>query len=188
MSIETINTKSPAERFHENMGDLCDFIYDLVDRTYKAGYREIDPQMITMASNVLSSYEDKKTIIEKFIKGSHGYWNNLLEKDETFMIKNAMVLFSFLPNKYVQMFQNIFTVKDPQGNFIVDEIDRLTIWTFIHSFVKISICHIHECQEPYVDGTQFKYRKKFEATNDLNFMHHVRSWKIQLNFPKTLKK
>ena len=73
-------------------------------------------------------------------------------------------------------------MKDSQGNKLVDETDRDTLWRFFFSFVKISIKFVHDEREPYYIDGQFRYAKKYFPEIDLQVQS--KKWGIKLAFPE----
>ena len=175
------------DRFFSNMMDFTNYLLDLVERINKNGHDQIRPSDIQIGSVILENF-DRKELIEKFIAKSHMYWDKFFEKEDEYMISNAGVIFSTLPDKYVSIFKEIFTLADREGRLIVDQDDRDIIWAFLHPFIKISINYIHNKQEPYTntDGKR-RYKERFtirdEPVPDLNVSLHARKWGIKLFFP-----
>lgn len=184
-SIQFNSLPSHMDRFFANMMEMSNFVYDLVDRIKKLGYPDVvAPELIQLATGILQSY-NHRDLIEGFIKKSeeeNGTWDKIFEKDETFMHDNAFIIFSNLPSHHVDAFKSILLLKDSSGNFVVDKVDRDTLWKFFYSYVKIAIKFIHEERKPYCRGDEFRYGVKYFPSIQLDV--HAKKWGVKLPFPQ----
>lgn len=184
MSDLGLNLPSHTDRFFMNMTEMSNLVYDLVYRINKMGYPVVSPELVQLATGILQSY-DRRTLIEGFITSSqekHGTWDKIFDKDETFMHENALGIFSNLPSHHVEAFKSILLLKDPNGNPLVDQVDRDNLWMFFHSYVKIAIKFIHDERKPYCTGGQCRYAVKYFP--EINLDYHAKKWGIKLPFPQ----
>lgn len=175
----TINTiveyHLPRERFHTNSIEFCRLVKDVIAHADMNGFSlPISPIMLDIAIGILSN-SDPDLIVETFIKRSAAHWNAIHAKDIHFFRTQGLDVFNGLPEAQVQAFNSLFDMKDANGNPIID-VDTLDeFWSFFHSFVKISVCHIHLQRKP--DPTTKKYTQNYFG--DISIKKQVDQWQIR---------
>ena len=176
-------TPSPVERFRANMDAMFELIHELVVKANKKGCMDITPLMVSLGTIYVKSLNSDKLIIS-FIDQSHQYWNRIHVKDEEFFNKNLGAIFSGISKTNSDAFLILATAKDKSGKLIISDDDREGIWTYIRSFVKISIHYIHEKRMPDVIKREGKstaaYRRNFKP--DIKLDEHRRKWEVKFIF------
>lgn len=192
----------PEERFHANVIDMTGLIRSIVVNANKAGYREVTPFVVDLASTYLRDNYDKKALIEGFVRQSHPFvnpsvpemgldhklWNKIHEKNEEFFKEKAFDIFKNLPVDAVSAFKKLSNYVDPKtGKSIITPSERDEIITFFYAFVKISIKYIHAIREPHVidkDGKSRYLYKKPDFFKGVDVLEHAKKWGIELDFSR----
>ena len=172
------------ERFAKNTTILAQAVHEGVKRLYDSGYKTINPSMVEMAITMISSF-DKNYLIQGFIENSHKHcWDNIKVKDEKFFVENAKDIFKYLPMDEINMFKDVFTTTDANGNSVVSRSLKNQIWDLLHAMVKISIKYIHKNRSPYSyltdNGPQNAYGHSF--FDEVDISHHANLWEVTLEF------
>lgn len=180
-----MNIPPEEERFATNTITMAQAVKDGVERLYNAGYRTIDPNMITMVVLVIQSF-DKHYLIQGFIENSQQLcWGKIKERDETFFIENAGNIFKYLPTDKVNLFKDLYTTKDATGKCVVSQTLKDQIWDLFDAMIKISIKYVHKHRSPYSyatnDGIVNTYGAEFFEEVDLK--NHSDLWNVKLDFP-----
>lgn len=175
---------SEEDRFHRNVVDMSNLIGDLVTIAFEKGYNIVNPALVTVASNILNSY-DKTKLITNFIEKSHPHWKMVLRKNELFFIEHAQEIFGDLPLSSVDAFKKLFTLVDDKKQPVIEKEDRESIWDFFHSLVKICIKHIHTKRCPGVkinaDGTkEAVYQRSYY--DQVPLVDVATEWGVKLEF------
>ncbi len=174
---------SPVERFKANIDAIFDLIHELVVKANKRGCTVISPLMVNLGTIYLKS-QNPDDLITSFIDQSHKYWDKIHIKDEEFFNKNLGTIFSTISKTNSDAFLVLATAKDKSGKPIISDDDREGIWTYIRSFVKISIHYIHEKRIPDVMKKEGKlmavYRQNFKP--DIKLDEHRQKWEIKFIF------
>ena len=175
---------SPQERFSANVKELSCLIHGIVVKAHKEGYPVINPLLVELASGMIEFF-DKRTLIEGFIIHSHEFWPLIKQKEASFFVNHAHVIFQDLPVGHVDDFKKLFTLKTPQGQSIVDKEDIEELWSFFGSLVKISIKHVHQQRVPQTskvpNGVIYRYTVNYIPEVDVG--RHASMWEVRLDFP-----
>lgn len=176
------------ERFQTNIKGVTDFVHGLISECWeKKGIKDINPILIQLAGTYLSSL-DKKILIETFIENSYKYWKEIKEHNENFFVENCSKVFSKLPvgQGNIDAFKILFTKKDGDGNYIIDNEDRITIWEYFESFVKISIKYVHRIRDCYLEQDaegKYKPRYRYNKFPEIKVRELSKIWAIELEMP-----
>jgi len=174
----------PEDRFYKNILILSEILYNGFNELKNLGYTSLNPSMIDLVMNIISSF-DKKYLITAFIKKSHEkFWDKIKLRDEEYFIENSHKIFDILPMKNLDVFKELYLSKDEKGNSIITDDQKDDIWNLLDALVKISIKFVHENRDPQSivkDGkTLLKYNKEF--LNDVNIEYHKKEWGLNLTF------
>ena len=176
-------TPSPVERFRANMDAIFDLINELVVKANQQGCTVVSSLMVSLGTIYLKS-QNPDELITSFIDRSYLYWDQIHIKDEKFFNENLGTVFSGISKSNSDAFLVLATAKDKSGKPIISEEDREGIWTYIRSFVKISIHYIHEKRIPDVMKKEGKlmavYRQNFKP--DIKLDEHRQKWEIKFIF------
>ena len=181
----TDNIAPEEVRFSKNATILANALYESIETLYNAGYQTINPSLIQMAATMISSF-DKHYLIQGFIENSHiKCWDLIKVKNEEFILKNSGEIFKYLPMNKVNLFVDLFTTKDQNGNFVISDDLKEEIWTILQAMVKISIKYVHKMRTPQCviinNNIENIYTSSFFDDIDLN--KHCKVWNITIEFP-----
>lgn len=186
---------SAPRRFKTNFSGLYDLGIDIIQDLEKRGYSVpvssmlmrigkmvIIPQMLEKGISEEEMKSDERkclAIIETFIVKSAAYWEQIKNHDEKFLVDNSSVLFSDLPENYVNGFKDLFAMKD-RGELIVKKEDLDDLWQFLEAMVRISIKHIHLTREPneLLKGTEKYYGKEYFPSLRINKLIEI--WQVKM--------
>lgn len=146
-STQSSENIPPEEiRFKDNVTGLIEFVHELISQCFDEGKTTIDPNLIQIAANFVGSF-DSNILIKHFIKKSYKYWDNVLDKEESFFRDNCADVFGDLPMKEVNAFQDLF---NSEGDPIINQDDKDYIWEYFNSLIKISIKYVHKERGPKI--------------------------------------
>ncbi len=199
---KSIDEKTPAQMFVENIEDLADTLVDIIETVKKdhAGIK-LDPNIILVAKEAINIV-DKDRILKNYIQHSHQHWDKIYDKDRKFFTSEdgAQKVFSALPVGAVKEFQIFGETKNSEGKYIVEQKDIEILWEYFHSLTRLSIRHIHLTQGPCMvesaDGTiRRAYKRNFLAmygiarstTDSIDLNKHARKWNVELVFPPLIQ-
>lgn len=171
---------SEEERFATNAKIMAQAVQESVQRLYNAGYKTVNPALVTLAVTIISSF-DKHYLIQGFIENSHEKcWDSIKKRDEQFFIENVKDVFKYLPMDKVNLFKDLFCTKDANGNSVVSQSLKDQIWSLFDAMIKISIKYVHKGRQPYSSDNVEKYGANFFEEVDLKY--HSNNWKVILDF------
>lgn len=108
---DTKVVKTSAERFHTNLLGLCDLVIDLIKWVPTQGVQtSLNAGLLSIAKLGVTAL-DPNYVITGFIQKSATYWEQVRNRDKTFLIQNAGVLFGELPPDHVKEFCRLFAMK-----------------------------------------------------------------------------
>jgi len=173
------------ERFHKNTIIMAQAIHESVNTLYNKGYDTINPNLITLAVTVISSF-DKHYLIQGFIENSHETcWDNIHKRDEKFFVENATDIFKYLPMDKVNLFKDLFSTVDTNGKSVVPQSLKDQLMDLLSAMIRISIKYIHKNRSPFsystTDGMKHAYGSSF--FDEVNIDYHAKVWEIKLEFP-----
>lgn len=169
------------ERFYKNILIMSEAIYDSVQQLHQRGYSTIDPTIVSLAVNVISSF-DKHYLIQGYIKNSHiNCWDFIKKRDEVFFVENSSEIFKYLPMDKINLFRDLFLTKDPNGNSVVPQQLKDQLWDLLSAMTKISIKYIHRGRSPTTKPGEY-LNDYFE---EIDIARHAKVWGLQLEFPLT---
>lgn len=179
------NPAPEEERFAKNTTIMAQAVHESVQRLYNAGYRTVDPTLVALAVTVISAF-DKHYLIQGFIENSHDKcWDYIKKRDETFFVDNASGIFRYLPMDKVNLFKDLFTTKDSNGQSVVSQSLKNQLWDLFDAMIKISIKYIHKGRSPYSYSTSDSVVNAYGASffDEVDIAHHSKVWKVKLDFP-----
>lgn len=174
------------ERFARNTAIMAQAIKECIQQLYNAGYKTVDPTLVSLAASLISTF-DKHYLIQGFINNSHERcWDQVKNRNEEFFVEHAGEVFKYLPMDKVNLFKDLFTTKDAQGQSVISQALKNQIWDLFDAMVKISIKYIHKGRDPYSYQNENgqvvnAYRASFFDVVDLQ--RHVKVWEVKLEFP-----
>ena len=182
-----MTTLPEEERFAKNAIIMAQAIQESVQRLYNAGYRTVDPNIISLVGSVIASF-DKHYLIQGFIETSHEKcWDSIKKRDENFFVTNANNIFQYLPTDKVNLFKDLFLTRDANGNSVVSQSLKNQLWELFDSMIRIAIQYIHVRRSPYSYQTTEGVRNAYGATffDEVDIAYHATVWGIthKLQFP-----
>lgn len=130
------------ERFAGNLKALIPVIKAIVGRACNSGLKFVDPQLLDVAGGLLNGF-NTTTMIEKFIERSNPFWERIRNKENSFFVENAGLVFDGLQVDIVNSFKMLYESKHADGTPVLTPKDEKLLWEYFHSMVKISIKYIH---------------------------------------------
>lgn len=161
---------SPEERFKETVCDFAAVILEILNDVRSKGFDELDPRLVEIAGTILSKVNNDK-LIRGFIVKSHGYWQQIFDRKEEFIIKHSSDIFVDIPLEHVDSVKTLFITEQANGEPYLEDEDKEDIWAFFHSMVKISIKYFDEYPE-----TQLILNNKLNDSFD--WRKEARTWSI----------
>lgn len=180
-----------AERFYQTMIELSNLLYEIISVCYENKYTTLNPLTIKAAELIIKLCE-YDTIIVNFIDYSLSIiennkvviWEKILTRDESFFLENANDIFakdSYVPVDNINAFKIIFTTLDPQGNPIISDEEKIIIWEYFDTLLKISIKFIHDGRKPYLNDNQEScYKERYYS--DIPILEYAKRYNLQLSF------
>ena len=164
---------SPSERFKKNLMILSEIINDMFEEGQENGVVPSGFNVFAILKLILSKTSGEY-MIKRFIKRTNKHWEQIKEKDLNYFKNIGLELFQTIETKGVEGFKDEEEIsstnligKLSSGNFkdfktilegsyeyegdtidIFDDTRKEDIWKIMHSFVKISLCYIHETRKP----------------------------------------
>jgi hypothetical protein len=172
------------ERFSITAVQLAGAIKYCVNDLISKGYNTVNPLLVELASTVIMNF-DKHQLIQGFIENSHiSCWDNIKMRNEEFFVNNSGEIFKHLPAGEVNLFKDLFTTKDQNGNSVVEQSFKNQVWTLFDAMVKISIKYIHKNRSPYSTNENGVVVNKYERSffNNIDIQSHSDKWKVVLTF------
>lgn len=173
------------ERFSRNATIMAQAVHESITKLYNAGYKTVDPGIVLFAVTIISSF-DKHYLIQGFIEGSHETcWDGIKRRDEVFFVENAGNIFKYLPMDKVNLFKDLFTTKDMNGNSVISQPFKDQLWDLLDAMVKISIKYVHKNRNPYSIQTNEGIVNGYSTSffNQVDVGKHANIWGVKLDFP-----
>lgn len=180
-----MNQPPEEERFSSNTTIMAQAVADGVQKLYDKGYKTVDPNLIRLAATLMSSF-NKHYLIQGFIENSHGEcWDKIKQRDEVYFMNNVSSVFQYLPMDKVNMFKDLFEIKDDNGNSVVPQSLKDQIWGLFDAMIKICIKYVHKQRAPYSDFTKDGVINDYNASffDDVDVPYHSNKWGVILEFP-----
>ena len=173
-------TENRPERFYKNVEILMEFMERIITKLHKEGKTKVVPEIVDVVKIILSPLS-KESILTTFINKSYKYWDQIYDKKEEFITKNAFDVFVDIPKEYIVKFVEMFSTPG-----LVEEKDRVTIQRHFESFVRISINYVHQWQEPILIDDQMTYRKQWKINDEpIDLKYHALKRNMKLLFPSS---
>ena len=190
---------NPEDRFKNNILSL----FDIVDEMYREGVdNEVIDNSINILPliKLLIKKTPSDKMVRKFINRTHDLWDVIYRKDDSYIKEKMMDVFNSVQEKGVDAVKededlkadNTLVNSLSKDHFVVfnrlltssytyegdtyeilDEERKEDIWRIMHSFVKISICYIHQGRKWVVD----KYTVPFYDT--INVKELADKWGVK---------
>lgn len=169
---------SPAERFKVNLVTLVDIIDDMFEEGIENGIVNTRINILGLVKLFIKK-TDGDYMLKRFIKRTYEHWDKIYDEDIDYFKEKGLELFSFVQDQGVEGLKDeeefsggdnklisslsgdqISTFKslleatyeyDGEEIDIFDESRRSDVWKIMQSFVRISICYIHETRN-MIDG------------------------------------
>lgn len=159
---------SSSERYKNNLLVLVDIFKEIYDEGSKHSVIDSNQSALFFLMKTYIKSCDSDKLINKFIRKSNLYWDKIYDKDieyfkvmglnflticdekgiDHFKEEDNSTLVKTLSKSHLDDFKNILSssYKDTDGKDVdlLDEEKKNDIWNIFHSFVKISICYLHE--------------------------------------------
>jgi translation initiation factor 2 beta subunit (eIF-2beta)/eIF-5 len=191
---------TPSERFKNNLLVFLEFFEEMFDEAKEENII-VERFSLFIPAKVIISKTKGVSIVDVFIKRTNQFWDNIHDQDDEKIEEICTNLFQMVQNGnledmkqdedlkgvggiigslskgHVENFKKVLTGKyqdDGETISIFDEERRENLWQYLKSFVKISLCHIHETRKMGGDG---KYKVKFFP--DINVKSLAQKWNVK---------
>ena len=175
---------TPSNRFKKNLLTLFTIVEDMYEEGINNGVVEEEKiNIILPAIKIYISTKNSDTMINRWIKKTYEHWHKIKEKDIGYFQDIGLRIFNIIQDKgldrlkeededyqgdgfmkqvsdgqvsgFKKLLQGEYEYDGDKYKIFNEETESL-IWEIMHSFVKISICYIHETRriiegEPTVD-------------------------------------
>jgi hypothetical protein len=151
--VKSAANKSLEEKFSINVITFIKGFYTTVKWFYdNKEINDVDPELISLAAGIIEAFDDKKSMINKYIEYSHDKWPLIKEKNRDFLINHAKTLFGNIPGNAAEIFTKLFKaskkIKGPDGKdqdvYVIGKTYEDSYWQYFESFTKLCIKYIHE--------------------------------------------
>ncbi len=182
MAVPNGDTAPPPEeeRFRQNISDFTLLVRDLLDDCHRKGKTTINPNVITVASAFIESY-DSVILLTNFIHYSYPYWDEISKREEVFFRENCVKVFAGIPIDQVDAFSALF---NDVGEPVISDDDKEAMWDYFDSFVKICLKYIHRQRGPKIrdigKGPQRVYSKN--EFPDVHLQKYAQIWDVKLEW------
>jgi len=186
---------SSVEKFRSNLIIMIDIISEMFEEGYENKVIKSDFKLMPILKIVIKKSPGDR-MLKNFIKRSHLYWDQILNKDIDYFKNLGLELFGMVKDKgldeytkdtddgflsklsgnHVDLFKELMEGEyemDGEKVSILDEERKGDIWKILHSFVKISVVYIHQ-ERKFQDG---KYRVEFFP--EIKVKENVSKWNIK---------
>jgi len=130
-------TPDAAQRYKMTLSEMVALLQDLV--RVRPGQNYIKVEYLA-AVHIYMGTANPYTLISTFIHNTFPYWNQVLDKDESFFVDNLLKL---IPNEHQQIVQGI-----PALIVSLQPDEKVRVWMFVTALVKISLSYVHEQRVP----------------------------------------
>lgn len=156
--------KDEKERFYENLLYIADVLLRVLKQMPAP---PLLPEIVQVIVANLSSKtpEEKKDIIEGYIKRSHMHWDHIRSRNTEYLVQNAATLFNEVPIDISGLLRTLLSGSNMHPS------DLTRIWNTANGMVRICIRYIHVGRRPfsrYENGvlvTGYSNPSFFEAVN-----------------------
>ena len=165
------NTPIPSERFKANMITLCDIIYEMFEEGNDNNIIDAKLTIFKLLRVFIKNSSGKK-LIKKFITKTHPFWNRIKDRDIEYFTEVGLSIFKIVDEKgldeiadkedkgseilkaisgsnlrdFKTLIESNYVV-DGEKMEVFDQERKDDVWSIMDSFVKISICYIHDCRK-----------------------------------------
>lgn len=197
-------TTPPEERFKANLLTLFGIIDDMFSEGVSNGVIQTSINILPLIKLYIKK-TDSDHMIKRFIKRTHKYWDVIRRKDDQYIREKLLDLFNNVQEKGVDSVKNdeelgggaskiasslsgehFVVFKDLLSKsytfegeefYILDSERKEDIWKIMHSFVRISLCYIHQTRK-MVDG---KYTVPFfnEGEDEIKVHDLAVEWNVK---------
>jgi hypothetical protein len=175
MSVEI---KPPSERFKKNLLQLFNIVGDMYEEAINNEViDEGNTQILLSGIKLYISTKKADTMINRWIQKTHEHWSKIKEKDIAYFQDIGLKIFNIIQDKgldkvkadtdgedtdlvknvdekqvdgFKKLLQGEYEYEDETYKIFNNERED-TIWKIMESFVKMSICYIHETRR-VIDG------------------------------------
>ena len=192
----------PEERFKTNLLSLFDIINDMFKEGVDNGVIQNSINILPLVKLHIKK-KNSEELINDFIHKTEEFWEIIKRKNDGYIKEKMLDIFNDVKEKGVGEVKTTITEKNNTGTsdivnslsgdrftifkdllsksytfegkeyYILDEERKEEIWSFMHSFVKISLCHFHQTRK-MIDG---KYSVDF--FNNINVKELASDWKVK---------
>jgi hypothetical protein len=186
---------SSVEKFRSNLIILIDIVSEMFEEGYENKVIKSDFKLMPILKIVIKKAPGDR-MLKNFIKRSHPYWDQILNKDIDYFKNLGLELFGMVKDKgleeytkdaddgflsklsgnHVDLFKELMEGEyemDGEKVSILDDERKEDIWKILHSFVKISVVYIHQGRK-FQDG---KYHVEFFP--EIKVKENVSKWNIK---------
>lgn len=186
---------SCVEKFRGNLLILIDIVSEMFEEGYENKVIDNDFKLMPILKIVIKKVPGER-LLKNFIKKSHPYWDQILNKDTEYFKNLGLELFGMVKDKgieeytkdaddgflskisgnHVDLFKELVEgeyEQDGEKIPILDDERKEDIWKILQSFVKFSVIFIHQ-ERKYQDG---KYQVEFFP--EIKVKSNVEKWNIK---------
>lgn len=170
------------ERFYINVENICQIVYSGISKLERSGHKTVDLTLVSIGIAMIKSY-NKHSLIQRFIDKTHfKCWESIRNRDENFFINNAGDIFSSLPVESVNIFRDLFSVKDKNGNSVISQGLKDDLWKNFEANIKISIKYIYYGRSKQASETPDFFTQQYGPTfyQDVDLETHIKNFKPKL--------
>lgn len=144
-------------RFQKHAVNLTRIVGDIAADVNKRLTKEkgkkiviVDDNVVNFVAGFIDRMEPEKLLVN-FIEKSYKYWDNILNKEDSFFEKNSLEVFGDLPETEIKKFQTLFNLRYSSGERYMCKEDQESIWSHFEAFIKTAIKFIHDKRGPYLE-------------------------------------
>lgn len=167
-------------KFSSNMSTLISLLSECVGILDQRGIPTINSALLGIGDLYLKNQNQQELLDNLIYKSYEKCWDQIYEKNETFFIENAGIIFAAFEN-HVSVFKVIFTAVDANGQKIIGDDIREDIWLVLKGIVSIAIKYIHNGRGP-MPGPRYT----LPFFDMVNLSYHIPKWEINVTFDRRI--
>jgi len=195
----------PEERFKKNLLTLFSIVDDMFCEGVSNGVIKNSINILPLIKLFIKKTSSDH-MIKRFILRTHKYWDIIKRKDDNYIREKMLDIFNnvqengmesvgrdeefkgesgsklanAISGEHFTVFKDLLSKTYQYENeefYILDDERKEDIWKIMHSFVRISLCYIHQTRK-MVDG---KYTVPFfnEGENEIHVSELAKEWNVK---------
>lgn len=165
--------------FYKNIDILISLSSDILQWAIQRGIKtKINPGILNLGKIYLAQM-NKHELISGFIKRSYKYWDLIYNRDEKFLMENSGVLFNELDSEYVDSFNELFSMIEPDTEeYLIRPETRASLWNILHAMIENCIKYIHEYRKPLFNEEKQKITYTVGYFPEIKVSDQIQKWNI----------